>query len=259
VPADKDESYESCDWSYPDKRGCTVQTTCYADGVPYSCNHETCTDWGDPVKANCKWVTSHYTWQGCIGARPPAYHDKIGDATSVRYPGFLWGCGPAMLDLTTSKSDAKSAVDSLYPTGNTNIPSGLIWAWNMLTPEVPLTESAATAELTAKGGKKVMVLMTDGANSTSPYDNGSYGNHADTSYGDGSYTDNLTAMLCEKIKSQGVTVYTVLFDVTDPGIESLLRNCASDPANSFVASNASELIAAFNNIGVSLTKLRLVK
>lgn len=260
VPPDKtDPPYESCNWDYPDKAGCSYQSsTCYADGVPYSCGGEVCTSWGDPVKSNCTTVSYTYTWQGCVGARPPAYHNSIGDI-GVRYPGVLWDCGAAMVDMTTAKTDVINGIESLWPNGNTNIPSGLIWAWNMLTPAAPLTESAPMADINAKGGKKVLVLMTDGVNSSSPYDDGNYGPHASTSYGDGTYTDNLTAELCQKIKAEGVLVYTVLFDVSDPKIESLLEGCASSSDNSFVAADAAALKAAFKNIGVSLTQLRLTK
>jgi hypothetical protein len=249
-------SGEWCDWSYPDKKNCSIQTTtCYADGLPYSCSSEVCGDWGTPVKGACyPWKAE---WTGCVAARPEAYHASIDDALSVPYPGRTWGCGTEMLALTDDRSDVLSTIDALNPSGDTHIPSGLIWAWNMLTPEAPLTEAMPAAEVKAKGGKKVMVLMTDGANSSSPYDDGNYGPDANTKYGDNSYSNSLTSKLCESIKAEGVIVYTVLFDVSDPQIETLLRNCASDPSNSYVASDQAGLLAAFNTIGASLTQLRL--
>ena len=260
VPPNKTEPYESCTWDYPNKSGCTVKTTtCYADGVPYSCTNETCTSWGDPVKSNCTVTNVTYKWEGCVAARPEAYHDRIDQATVEPYPGRTWGCGAPMLAMTTKQKDVLDAIAGLYPSGDTHIPSGLIWAWNMLTPEAPLTEALSDAELKAKRGKRALVLMTDGMNTTSTYDDGNYGAHAYTKYGDGTYTDNLTASLCGKIKAEGTIVYTVLFDVTDPNIETLLRNCATQPDMSYVADDASELIAAFNKIGSSLTQLRITR
>ena len=82
---------------------------------------------------------------------------------------------------------------------------------------------------------------------------------ADTEYKDNTYTNGLTASICAKIKAEGTIVYTVLFDVTDPQIESLLHDCASDPGKSYVASDAAGLQTAFKNIGTSLTQLRLTK
>lgn len=259
VPADKTEPYKSCATvSYPDKSGCSIQTSCYADGVPYSCSYEQCSYWGDPVESNCTTTNVTYSWQGCIAARPEAYHDSIADI-NVQYPGVTWDCGAPMQALTTKKADVLSAIDNMFPNGNTHIPSGLIWAWNILTPEAPLSEAAPMADIVAQNGKKAVVLMTDGANSSSPYPDGNYGLHKDTSYGDGTYTDNLTATLCDKIKADGTIIYTVLFDVIDAKVEAMLRNCASVPENSFVANDAAELIAAFGKIGASLTQLRITR
>jgi Flp pilus assembly protein TadG len=259
IPADKTESYKSCETvTYPDKSGCTIQSTCYADGVPYSCSYEQCTYWGSPVESNCTWSDHTYTWQGCIASRPEAYRDSIADI-DVPYPGVTWDCGAPMQALTTKKADVIAAIDAMNPSGNTHIPSGLIWAWNMLTPEAPLTEAAPMADVIAQNGKKAVVLMTDGANSSSPYSDGNYGLHKDTSYGDSTYTDNLTSSLCSKIKGDGTIVYTVLFDVTDANVEKMLRNCASVPENSFVAKDAAELVAAFAKIGASLTQLRVTR
>ncbi len=259
VPADQVSDYESCNWDYPNATGCSTTTsTCYSDGVPYSCTNTSCTDWGDPVKTGCHMVHDVNGWDGCIGARPPAHHNSIGDV-GVPYPGVIWDCGPELVDLTNNKGDMISAISNLWVSGETNIPSGLIWAWNMLTSDAPLTSASTAAEITAKGGKKAMVLMTDGTNTASPYDDGNYGAHADTSYGDGTYTDNLTATLCENMKAEGIVVYTVLFDVTDADTETLLRNCATSPDKSFVADDAAELITAFGKIGTSLTQLRISK
>ena len=256
VPAPS--TYTYCDTDYPNRSGCYTETsTCYADGVPYSCSYETCSDWGAPVQSNCQNYTS--SWVGCVASRPDGYRDTLADASKTPYPGVNWDCGTAMLPLTDSKNDVLATIDALYPSGNTHIPSGLIWAWNMLTPEAPLTESMPAAQVAAKGGKKALVLMTDGANSSSPYTDGNYGADADTDYKDNTYTNGLTASICEKIKGEGTVVYTVLFDVSDPQIEKLLHDCATDPAKSFVASDAAGLKMAFKNIGTSLTQLHLTK
>jgi hypothetical protein len=47
--------------------------------------------------------------------------------------------------------------------------------------------------------------------------------------------------------------------VTDAKIESLLRGCASETSNSFVANDAAELLAAFKAIGTQLTQLHLTR
>jgi hypothetical protein len=131
----------------------------------------------------------------------------------------------------------------------------------MLTPEEPLSEARSAADMSSLGGTKVLVLMTDGANTVSPNgtDHSVYAPHAETSYGDGTYTDTLTSTICENIKADGIQVYTVLFDVSDPGIESILRNCATSPDMSYVAADSAALIAAFEAIGAQLKDVRLTQ
>ena len=131
----------------------------------------------------------------------------------------------------------------------------------MLTPEQPLTAASSMADVTAQGGKKALVLMTDGANTRAPHPvDGWFSNPYDMGYGAGAdYANGITASLCNKIKAEGTIVYTVLFDVEDSAVEDMLRNCATEPEKSFVADDAGELIAAFEQIGVSLTQLRLTK
>lgn len=264
VPADIHDNYKSCDWSYPDKSGCSIQTTCYSDGVPYSCNQENCSYWGPVVESNCKIINYVYSFKGCVMSRPDAYHASISDPDTVHYDGTTWDCGAPIQELTKVKAEVTAAIDALSPNGNTYIPSGLIWGWNMLTPQEPLTEAAPAGAVNAKGGKKVLVLMTDGANTMAPrtgdyYYTDPYNANRGTSASDSSYADGMTATLCTKIKAEGIIVYTVLFDVSDPNIQSLLHDCASDPDKSYVADSAAELLTAFNDIGASLTKLRLTK
>ena len=100
--------------------------------------------------------------------------------------------------------------------------------------------------------------MTDGTNTVAPYADGNYGSPYDAGYGAGSsYADGLTASLCTKIKAEGTVVYTVLFDVTDANIETLLRTCASDSGQKLSwPTMLAELLTAFKDIGASLTKLQ---
>lgn len=263
VPADIEDDYESCNWSYPGKTGCSLQTsTCYNDGVPSTCTGEVCTDWGTPVKSNCSNVHYVYKFEGCIKSRPEPYLDSISDAAGPKYEGTTGSvCGAPILEMTTAKADVLNRVNALSPAGNTYIPSGLVWAWNMLTPEEPLTAAEPMAAINAKGGKKALVLMTDGANTVAPRKGDlMYYGFNDAGYGtDSTEIDAVTSSLCEKIKAEGTVVYTVLFDVSDARIETLLRDCATAPANSFVANDSAELLTAFQNIGTSLTQLRLTR
>ena len=261
VPDDVTRTGTSCDYNYPDKRNCAMVTlTCYSDGVPHSCVEEQCEYWGIPEKTNCVVNSAVDTWDGCVGAREESLQASIGSITTP-YPGVLDSCGKEFLPLTSDRSTVLTNINQLSTYGETNIPSGLIWGWNMLTPEEPLSEARSAADMSSLGGTKVLVLMTDGANTVSPNgtDHSVYAPHAETSYGDGTYTDTLTSTICENIKADGIQVYTVLFDVSDPGIESILRNCATSPDMSYVAADSAALIAAFEAIGAQLKDVRLTQ
>ena len=269
VPKDSSSTSESCSNTYPNKKNCTTTSypsTCTStrDGITTttSCTKSTttCESNGDPVKV-CKMVTSTSKFNGCFGSRAEAYRAVI-DQTENKYPGMMnTSCAKEILDLTSKVKDATSKIDSLTVDGETYLPGGILWGWNMLTPDAPLSTALSLPELTAKGGRKVMVIMTDGANTLAPSNKnaGGHGSWTSGTYEGKRYADTLTAELCKNVKKDSIDVYTVLFDVQDKDVEKLLRDCATVPAKSYVAKDASELIAAFDAIAKQLAQTRIVK
>lgn len=252
VPPDYTEP-GACWDTYPNKTGCTITTyTCYNEGVASTCSSESCTGLGAPVQV-CGGSTD-YTWYGCLGSRPDPDNAVVSGAMSTPYPGFLGvGCGAQITDMTNNASDITTAIDGLSAGDETYIPSGLIWGWNLLEPEKPYDKAASVSDISAKGGKKALVLMSDGANTLVSWPNGVHW----SCMPDCSATDTLTSQICENIKASGIVVYTVLFDVSDPKIEKMLGDCSSGTGMSFVASDSAGLMAAFKKIGKSLGQLRL--
>ena len=49
----------------------------------------------------------------------------------------------------------------MKPTGNTNVPEGTAWGWRVLSSNEPFTEGRGNTE---KGNDKVVIVLTDGAN-----------------------------------------------------------------------------------------------
>jgi len=252
------ETDETSCWNdYPNRSGCYMESgTCYNDGLPYSCQSEVCTDYGDPVQHCGVW---EHRWQGCVASREPPNNVGIGNVASVPYDGLIdtW-CARPVTELTSDGQAISDEIDEQFAYGSTFIPGGLLWGWNMLTSEAPLTGALPKAAIAAQGGKKALVLMTDGANTL-------YETEGSTVWGvhwgcdDCTATNELTAELCTNIKADGIILYTVLFEVTDPAIESLLHDCASDPQKSFVAEDEAALLTAFAHIGSSLSQLRISK
>ncbi len=207
------------------------------------------------------------------------------------------GCGTAaMLPLTTNIGAVKAKLNQMVANGNTHIPIGMAWGWNLLSPNMPF----GAQPYGTKNLLKIAVLVTDGANtyaqSNTPgtsgpsnvkicksggslyYCAGTSGNPADdnsnyTGYGyswqkriktdGGSYSDPVTAMnnrlskICANMKAAGLTIYTVPVEVTDTSIKTLLQGCASTPDKYIDVASSSGLAAAFNNIAGSIGSLRV--
>lgn len=269
VPDDYSVQTTSCSTTYPDKKGCSIVTTkktCTStnDGVtttyPCTSSTEVCTSWGNPVKT-CKPAIASYKFSGCIGSREEAYRARIDDS-SRKYPGFLnTSCASEMLDLTSNATLAKSKIASLTASGETYLPNGLTWGWNMLDSEDPLNSAATMTAMKAKSGMKVLVLMTDGATTLAPStkDMSTHVAPASSIYKSVDYSNTLSAQLCSNIKSAGIEIYTVQFNVADASLQNLLVNCASSASKAYQADNANELAFAFDKILADLTQVRLAQ
>jgi hypothetical protein len=97
-----------------------------------------------------------------------------------------------------------------------------------------------------------MVLMTDGANTISP----TYPTHAGA---DAGLANTLTAETCASIKAEGTYIYAIAFDVTDPTIQALMRNCATAPPYYYVADDGDGLRQAFESIANAVVAIRLTQ
>ncbi len=66
-------------------------------------------------------------------------------------------------DVTTveGKQVILDAIDAMSPTGNTNVPEGTAWGWRVVSHKAPFTEGRPDIE---KGNDKVIIVLTDGAN-----------------------------------------------------------------------------------------------
>ncbi len=183
---------------------------------------------------------------------------------------------PALTGLTSDKTDIIDANNALVATGATNILSGVMWGWRTLSPGEPFTGGRDYAD---PENKKIIVLMTDGANTYYPNSKflgswyGAYGyldmGHLGTT---SSNSSTLTAAMdartlqgCQNAKLAGVTIYTVGFDINSGTVGnvnnalSLLKACASDEDKYFNANDNTALLAAFSAIGDSITQLRIAE
>lgn len=161
-----------------------------------------------------------------------------------------------------------------------------MWGWRTLSPNSVFGDGAAYSTSTVT---KIIILMTDGANSWSdnPYTNYNqtlffsmgYFKNADGTSPNGrlpassqnltsttqarTALDTLTQQACTNAKGTGVSIYTVGFSIPSDPIDSqglaLLNGCASSQSQAFVASTSDALIAAFDKIAKSIGTLRLTQ
>jgi hypothetical protein len=153
--------------------------------------------------------------------------------------------------------------------GSTAGQVGTAWGWYMISPNFAYLWPTASrpAAYTAPQTIKAVVLMTDGA-LNSPYCNGVIA--MDAISGSGSIKDHhncnatngttlhQSLQLCAAMKTAGVVVYTVGFQITgDSNAETLMSQCATSAKHQYLPTSGSQLSDAFKAIGADLNNLRL--
>jgi hypothetical protein len=180
-------------------------------------------------------------------------HDENVSHSHIEYPGLLGvTCPGALTPLNDDKQEIKDKIDAMVATGMTYIAPGMIWGWNILTPEAPITGAKTEAEMTASGGKKAIVLMTDGDNTRSA-------NHPWHYSSDKDDAEDKLGEVCDNVKNDNIIVFTVAFMVSDSDTVNLLKDCATDEAKAFSAEDSGALVQAFADIAGELASLRLSK
>lgn len=230
--------------------------TCTSDGVPYDCSYYAQLTPATGCSTTTSSGTWTYTWNGCVGSRnsPLDLTDTVALTNPV--PALVtdstktwsYSCANPLQRLTTDSAGLKSQVNALVAQQETFIAPGLLWGWRVLSPNPPFADGAAYNTST----KKAIVLMTDGANTHSPY----YPDHEDTNV---TTANNITTQTCAAIKAQNIAIYAIAFQVTDVTIKGILQNCATSVSYYYDATTLASLTNAFASIGQQMTALRLTQ
>lgn len=209
------------------------------------------------------WVqtTSTTTYDSCVVDRTGtnAYTDAAPASGSWIPSSQDYTCVPStpLVPLTSNKTTLKNTINSLTANGGTAGALGTQWAWYLISPQwasVWGTSSApgAYADLTTLNSngapklRKFVVLMTDG-----DYNWMSGGNASVTT------VNNAALSVCTGMKNAGITVYTVGFELSNNTAKNLLTSCASSSDKFYDASSESALLAAFRDIALKISSLRL--
>ena len=223
-------------------------------------------------------------WKGCVEARAGSADRDDTPPAEEPFTAFLWPAGEGtgynpsedpnaycpdseVLPLTAEKSVVMGHIEDLEAEGFTMTNVGFTWGWRTISPrwqgEWGTTE--APVEYDHPTIKKAIIFMTDGKADWAPGYYTSYGFLAEERLGttneaiaEGEVNDRLLES-CELAKEQGIEVYTVMFDLSDPVIEADYRACASSDEHFFDAPDGDALDAAFRDIAGKLTSLRLTQ
>jgi Flp pilus assembly protein TadG len=191
----------------------------------------------------------HSTWNGCVTDRDQDYDIKSTPPTTGNAPTLFVAeqyssCPVALMPLSYDWTALKAKIDTMTPNGNTNQAIGLAWGWLSLNQTSPLNAPAEDPNYTYK---KAIILMTDGLNTQNRWTTNA------------ATIDARQKLLCDNIKAAGIIIYTVQVNTDGDPTQSVLQYCASGSDKFFVLTSASQIMAAFNSIGTSLSKLRIAR
>jgi Flp pilus assembly protein TadG len=199
------------------------------------------------------WMASdHSTWNGCVTDRDQSYDTTVDAPTgsasinpSKLFPADQNGSCPAqMMGLSYDWNSMTTLVNQMTPAGTTNQAIGLAWAWLSLVGGGPLSVPVKNSTYQYQD---VIVLLTDGLNTH------------DRWYDDAASIDARQEIVCKNIKAAGITLYTIQVNTGGDPTSTLLRNCASSPDKFFLLTTANSIVTTFNQIGITLSNLRLAK
>ena len=216
---------------------------------------------------NHTWIANaQSTWTGCVTDRTQPYDTlaTVPSATGTLFPANQFYenseayCATnnspplqPLMPLSYNWTALKAEIAAMQPTGGTNQAIGLAWAWQSLQTTSPLNAPALATNYTYN---QAIILLSDGLNTEDRW----------PANGNGSvqYNGSIDArqmILCDNIKAQGITIYTIQVNTSTPAdpTSSVLQYCASGSQNFFLLYSASQVITAFNSIGTSLSQLRI--
>jgi Flp pilus assembly protein TadG len=233
--------------------------TCYDnDATARNCDVDVvvwknCRRWGPPTQC------FQSEWKGCVASefspddesdRPRDIRPLVIEDADSWFPYDL-RCPRPLTRLSRDVVALKQSVDALTPEGETYIAPGLLWGWRLLSTNPPFADGSVNPAT-----KKFIVLMTDGANTHSPYLGYDETVHEGTNV---AYANEKLLKICTNIKNAGIRLYTIAFKIADPTTQSLLRRCVAADSNYFDAQTNTQLLQAFSAIGSQITTLRLIR
>jgi Flp pilus assembly protein TadG len=206
-------------------------------------------EWSDAVVCRGRRNQScSVDWDGAIQDRDQNFDISNAAPTGAasRFPAIdrdeTGGTPTPMQGLTSNWGQLRSTVAQMQPAGNTNQGIGLAWAWQALTPGIPMN---APPQDPNYAYKNVIILISDGVNTESRF------------YGTSAQIDARQRLMCDAIKAAGITIYTIQINTSGDPVQAVMQSCASTSDKFVYMTSASQLDGTMRDIGGQLTRLRL--
>lgn len=285
---DNNPSYDS---SQPTTYTAAVPPTCTPVCRKY--RKGSCTQWGEECSGGSTASLNNLYWIGTsddnYDPADPGSTDH-GPYNSNGLHGPNLACPTEVTPLTNDYATINDAISNMnaWNRGGTWGDIGLSWGRRVLSPQPPFEETAATDPQTGTAlwdsnrWIKAVIMMTDGV--SNPYKltgNAGVNSPLASAYSDYTAYDrlgrplaneavsttninnatnaintNITAV-CDQLKSDGIIIYTITFNLSNATLQGVYEDCASNPGNYYNSPDQATLISAFQSIGNELTKLRL--
>lgn len=215
------------------------------------------------------WSVDTTQWNGCVTDRgtssaPSSDYDRLvttPDPTNAasKFPAEQYSaCPQAIMGLSYNWSDMSTLVDNMVANGSTNQPIGLVWGWQSLVGGGPFTAPSMDSNYNYV---QAIILLSDGLNTQDRW----YGNGRNVSTSvDQRMVDTDGSGTCANFKNASTStvtniIYTIQVNTDGDPTSTLLQNCASSTDKFYLLTSASGIANVFNNIGTSLTKLRVAR
>ncbi len=260
----------------------------YVSLIPYSGAVNIGPDRPDLVTGLAQGDFSPEKWGGCVEARGAGL-DQTDDSpkgaggkfSPYNFRTYNDAFGPWFGDsgnlfcpvqpitpLEPSRQAIEDKVNALSASGATLTNIGMVWGWRSISPtwqgswgkDIPADRPLGYDET---NNIKALVFMTDGL--ASVFDYTAYGLRSEERLGTSNFSlanqevDGRLLTVCSSMKDQGIQVFTIMFDLNSPTVETLYRDCATSDEHFFDSPTGEDLEAAFKKIGRQLTNLRLSK
>ena len=245
IPFTKDVNVDPANYTQP-----------WVDFTAWDAANKACSDTKYHSKNKCTdnggtWGPApHSTWNGCVTDRDQNDDTRnAAPASSTPFPAEQYSvCPVPLVPQSYDWTALGKKIDDMVAAGNTNQAIGLAWGWQSLTAGAPLNAPAKAANYQYKD---IIILLSDGLNTE------------DRWYQDASSIDARQRLLCDNIKTAGVTIYTVQVNTGTDATSSVLQYCAgatpqvADASKFFLLTKPTDIVTTFGQIGTGLTKLRL--